>query len=201
MRTSSPAWRPHADLTFPVGRREGTQRYNARMIVRLWWVPALATLVTVAPQARPAGPPAEGQTRDPVRWSATVADPKRAARAGDRIEVQLTATLDPGWHLYSLAPVPQGPAPTIVGLPGSQPFSLAGEIVEPLPQVKYDPNFDRDTSYFEDAVTFVLPVKIDPAAKPGAQSVNIAVSFQVCDSHLCLPPARIVVSASVTVKG
>jgi thiol:disulfide interchange protein DsbD len=169
------------------------------MIARAWWLPALATLVAAAPQTRPAPPPAAGQTRDPVRWSASIADPKRAVRAGDRVEIQLSATLDQGWHLYSLTPVPQGPSPTTIGLPAGQPFALAGDITEPLPQVKYDPNFDRETSFFEDAVTFVLPIKIEAAARPGAHTVNIAVSFQVCDSRLCLPPARLVVSAPLTI--
>ena len=126
---------------------------------------------------------------------------KRAVRAGERVDVQLTAELDTGWHIYSLSPVPQGPAPTIVGLPAGQPFALAGDITEPLPQTKYDPNFDRDTSYFEDAVTFVLPVKVDAAARPGTQSASIVVSYQVCDSRVCLPPVRVTVSVPLTIKG
>jgi thiol:disulfide interchange protein DsbD len=97
--------------------------------------------------------------------------------------------------------VPQGPSPTIVGLSAGQPFALAGDITEPLPQTKYDPSFDRDTSFFEDAVTFVLPVKIDAAAKPGTQSASIVVSYQVCDSRVCLPPARVTVSVPLTIKG
>jgi len=163
------------------------------------WVPALLLLVVAAPETKPSALQASGNARDPVRWSASVADPKRAARAGERIDIQLSADLDKGWHLYSLTPVPQGPAPTIIGLTVGQPFTLAGEIAEPLPLTKYDPNFDRDTSFFEDAVTFVLPVKIDASAKAGAQVVNVAVSFQVCDSHVCLPPARLVVAAPVTI--
>lgn len=163
------------------------------------WGSALVLLVLAALQTKPAAPQTSSEVRDPVRWSAGVADPKRAARAGGRIDIQLSADLDKGWHLYSLTPVPQGPAPTIIGLPANQPFALAGEITEPLPQTKYDPNFDRDTSFFEDAVTFVLPIRIDASAKAGAQAVNVAVSFQVCDSHVCLPPARLVVVAPVTI--
>ena len=72
---------------------------------------------------------------------------------------------------------------------------------EPLPQTKYDPTFDRDTSFFEDAVTFVLPLRVDAAAKPGTQSASIVVSYQVCDSRICLPPARVTVSVPLTIKG
>ena len=154
-----------------------------------------------AVQTRPAAPQTPAESRDPVRWSASVADPKRALRAGERVDVQLTAELEMGWHLYSLTPVPQGPAPTIIGLPAGQPFALAGEISEPLPQTKYDPNFDRATSYFEDAVTFVLPVQVDAAAKAGTASASIIVSYQVCDSRICLPPARVTVSLPLTIRG
>lgn len=172
------------------------------MVRRIGCLPAIVFLAAAATQARPATtqtPAAE--SRAPVRWVASVGDPAGALRPGDRVNVQLTAELDPGWHIYSLTPVPQGPAPTIVGLSAGQPFALAGDITEPLPQTKYDPTFDRDTSYFEDAVTFVLPVKIDAAAKPGTQSARIIVSYQVCDSHICLPPARVTVSVPLTIKG
>ena len=167
----------------------------------VWWIPVLVLSVGAAPQTAPTAPQPPAQSRDPVRWSASVADSKRAVRAGERVDVQLTADLDTGWHIYSLSPVPQGPAPTIVGLPAGQPFALAGDITEPLPQTKYDPNFDRDTSYFEDAVTFVLPVKVDAAARPGTQSASIVVSYQVCDSRICLPPVRVTVSVPLTIKG
>jgi thiol:disulfide interchange protein DsbD len=170
------------------------------MVGRIGCLPAIVVLAAAATQSRPAAPPpAAAESRAPVRWVASVADPASALRPGDRVAVQLSAELEAGWHLYSLTPVPQGPAPTIVGLSAGQPFSLAGDITEPLPQTKYDPTFDRDTSYFEDAVTFVLPVKVDAAVKPGAQSINVLVSYQVCDSHICLPPARVTVAAAVTV--
>ena len=116
------------------------------MVGRIGCLPAIVVLAAAVTQARPAAlqtPAAE--SRAPVRWVASVADPVRALRPGDRVNVQLTAELDSGWHIYSLTPVPQGPAATIVGLPAGQPFALAGEITEPLPQTKYDPNFDRDT--------------------------------------------------------
>ncbi len=168
------------------------------MIGRLCW-PVLAVSIAAVPQARP-DRPAAVDSRSPVRWSASVTDAARVVHPGDRFDVAVSAELDQGWHLYSLAPVPQGPAPTIIGLPAGQAFSLSGEIAEPLPQTKYDSTFDRETSFFEDAVTFVVPVKAAAGAKPGAQPVNVAVSFQACDSHVCLPPGRVVVSAGVTVK-
>ena len=150
----------------------------------VWWVPVLVLSAGAVPQTAPTAPQTPAQSRDPVRWSASVAESQtRGARGRARVDVQLTAELDTGWHIYSLSPVPQGPAPTIVGLPAGQPFALAGDITEPLPQTKYDPNFDRDTSFFEDAVTFVLPVKVDAAARPGTQSASIVVSYQVCDSQ------------------
>jgi thiol:disulfide interchange protein DsbD len=125
-----------------------------------------------------------------VRWVA-VGDPARASALSS-----LRSWIPAG---SSLTPVPQGPSP-IVGLSAGQPFALAGDITEPLPQTS-DPNFDRDTSYFEDAVTFVLPVKVDAAARPGTPSASIVVSYQVCDSRVCLPPARVTVSVPLTIKG
>lgn len=170
------------------------------MVGRIGCLPAIVVLAAAATQSRPAAPqPSADESHAPVRWAANVSDPARVLRPGDRVSVQLTAELDAGWHLYSLTPVSQGPAPTIVGLPAGQPFALAGDITEPLPQTKYDPNFDRDTSYFEDAVTFVLPVRVDGAVKPGAQSISVLVSFQVCDGRVCLPPSRVSVAAPVTV--
>ena len=75
-------------------------------------MPVLVLSVGAVPQTAPTAPQGTAQSRDPVRWSASVPDPKRTVRAGERVDVQLTAELDTGWHIYSLAPVPQGPAPT-----------------------------------------------------------------------------------------
>ena len=157
-------------------------------------MPVLVLSAGAVPQTGTAAPQTPAESRDPVRWSASVADPKRAVRAGERVDVQLTAELDTGWHIYSLSPVPQGPAPTIVGLPAGQPFALAGEISRAAAA-------DQVRSELRPCHVVLRGCGDVRAARAsrcrgqaGTASASIIVSYQVCDSRICLPPARVTVS-------
>jgi len=141
------------------------------------------------------------EARRPVVFTAALADPARPAAPGDRIDVRLTARLEAGWHLYAVTPAtPQGPTATVISIPANQPFALAGPIDQPPPRVAYDANFDRDTMFFEDEVTFGVPVKVGVGAKAGARSVALSVAYQMCDARICLPPTQAIVSAPVTIR-
>jgi len=64
-----------------------------------------------------------GQEPDPIKWSI-----KASASASDNkaFDVELTARLDTGWHLYSTEKVAGGPSPTRITLSPGQKFELAG---------------------------------------------------------------------------
>jgi DsbC/DsbD-like thiol-disulfide interchange protein len=135
---------------------------------------------------------------DPVSWKL---QPLPAARvqAGARIAVKLQATVQEGWHLYGLKPMPEGPIPTRIWIAEGQPFSLAGAIQAPDPQVMQDPSFGMEVELYEGEAVFTLPVKVATGATPGQQKLVVSASYQSCNAKLCLPPKSLQVEVPVTI--
>ena len=80
---------------------------------------------------------------DPVAWKVS-SPPAGALKAGARFTLKLTADVQEGWHLYSLKPMAEGPIPTRIWLAEGQPFTLAGAIQAPPPEVQQDPSFGME---------------------------------------------------------
>jgi thiol:disulfide interchange protein DsbD len=134
--------------------------------------------------------------QDPVQWSLT---PDRTAVApGGTVLARLTATLEPGWHLYSPTTPKGGPIPTSLAL-ARTPAIAAVRIYEPKPERRFDANFQLDTETFEKEAVFLLAVEVGKDAPAGALDLTAQVRYQSCNDRMCLPPKRKTASASVTV--
>ena len=68
------------------------------------------------------------------------------ARAGEVVDIKITAKMDEEWHIYSIYEVTDGPLPTEVSVSGHVVGSVA-PIQEPKPIYKFDPGFETDTYY------------------------------------------------------
>jgi DsbC/DsbD-like thiol-disulfide interchange protein len=118
---------------------------------------------------------------------------------GGTVTLALTATIEDGWHLYSVKLEPGGPVPTAISVPDGQLFSAAGDIGEPLPSSSFDGNFNKVLEYHEGKAVFTIPVKVASAATQGKQPARVAVSYQTCNERLCLPPRQVTASVDVQV--
>ena len=152
-------------------------------------IPALACLLVIVNPA---------QAQNPITWSVK-ANANRAIKPGDKVSVQLTAQIAPGWHLYSITQGAGGPIPTRLTLPEGQPFKLAGSISGPRPRVEMDPNFNINTETYEGSATFSVPVTVAADAPAGAQTVQINARFQACNDSTCLPPRTVKLTAPVEI--
>jgi DsbC/DsbD-like thiol-disulfide interchange protein len=135
---------------------------------------------------------------DPVSWKL---EPPAAkpVKAGARVSVKLVATIQPGWHLYSLKPVAEGPIPTRIWIAEGQPFSLASSVQAPEPTTAQDKTIGMEVEFYEGETPFTLPVKI-AAGTSGAQTLTVSASYQSCNDKLCLPPKTVKVQLPVTVQ-
>jgi DsbC/DsbD-like thiol-disulfide interchange protein len=149
-------------------------------------------LLTVAMAAGLAAAPA-----DPVAWK--LSPPAASVKAGARFNVKLLAEVQDGWHLYSLKPMAEGPIPTRIWIAEGQPFSLAGAVQSPEPQVMQDPSFGMEVELYEGEAVFTLPVRVATGAPPGAQKLVVSASYQSCNNKLCLPPKTVRVEVPVTI--
>jgi thiol:disulfide interchange protein len=138
-----------------------------------------------------------GQRFDPVQWSLR-SDVQRV-RPGDPIALQLIATIQPGWHLYSLTTPAGGPIPTTAVIEGGTLQSAA--LYQPAPERRFDPSFNLDTEIFSGQVILLVSgtVPIHAEGAEGAQDVTAGVRYQACSDRLCLPPKKKTASLNLVV--
>ena len=90
-----------------------------------------------------------GQILKPVKWSFST---KQISPA--EVQLVLTATIDPTWHLYSQDIPPDGPVPTSFTFEKSADYKLIGKVKEPKAKEEFDKNFDMVVKYFADKAVF-----------------------------------------------
>ena len=140
-----------------------------------------------------AAPPA------PVVWK--VADgPAKPVKPGARFTIKITASIQSGWHIYSMKPIEDGPIPTRIWLAAGQPFQLAGPVKGDEPQTLQDPTLHMDGELYEGAASFTLLLKVAPGTAAGAQNLVVNVQAQSCNNSICLPPATVKVEVPVTIS-
>ena len=135
---------------------------------------------------------------DPVAWKLQTAY-SGPVKPGTRFNVKLLATVQNGWHLYSMKPMAEGPIATRIWIGDGQPFSLAGGVQAPDPQVVQDPTLGMEVELYEGEAQFTLPVKLAPGTAAGAHTLVVSASYQSCNDKICLPPKTVKVEIPVTV--
>ncbi len=105
-------------------------------------------------------------------------------------ELQLIATIQSGWHLYS-----QNQPGDAIAQPTSFNFSknplvdLDGKVKEIGKLEKYkDAKLDISSNQYSGKVTFIQKVKVKGKVKT---NVSGKLEFQTCDDKKCLPPKTI----------
>jgi hypothetical protein len=103
----------------------------------------------------------------------------------NRNVLQLKGEIDHGWHLYSsLTPLEAGPIPVEIKTNKSKGFRTKGAFVEKYDAIKiFDANFDSDVFIFEQNYLAEQQIKLKKNS-----SVNITVTYMICNDERCLPP-------------
>ncbi|MEI9975032.1 MAG: protein-disulfide reductase DsbD domain-containing protein [Ignavibacteriota bacterium] len=135
---------------------------------------------------------------NPVTWKLTNAGAK-PLKAGDRFAVQLTASVQEGWHFYSMKQVDEGPVPTRIWLADNQPFQLAAPVRGEEPEVVEDPTLHMEIEEYQGSAVFSLPLKVASTAVAGSYKLLVNAQTQSCNDHMCLPPATAKVELPITI--
>jgi thiol:disulfide interchange protein len=134
---------------------------------------------------------AQAQILRPVKWSFG-AKPTGSADA----TLSFTASIEPGWHIYSLSVKPGGPVATSISFEKGAGYTLAGKPVEATnPHTAYEEMFGMEISSFEEQATFTQAVRL---TAPTA-TIKGALTYMVCDDQRCLPPEDVPFSITVNV--
>ena len=129
--------------------------------------------------------------QNPTKWTLESDARGRDLKSGERVNVTVSAAVEPGWHLYSVDQPEGGPIPTTVKVSDPSKFEIAGKIETPAPISKPDPNFivngkPLETKYFTDRGEFRVNLKVLTDAPSDA--IALDVRFQLCNDTVCLPP-------------
>jgi hypothetical protein len=131
---------------------------------------------------------ASGQILHPIHWS-------YASKKISNTEavIFIKATIDNGWHIYSVSQKDGGPLKTgFIFLP-SRKYRMIDSIDEPLPTTKYEKAFSMNVSYFEKSVIFHQKVML--TSKDAV--VRGKVNFMTCNDEKCLPPDEVTFSIPI----
>src|SRR5688500_13786317 len=99
------------------------------------------------------------QTPTPVTWSVRTSD-VLAIRPGAEARVTVIAAIAPGWHIYSLSQKPGGPIAMSIAVPHGEPFTLAGSVAGPKPEITTQSTFDVPVEWYSDSARFTVPLKL-----------------------------------------
>lgn len=125
---------------------------------------------------------ASGQIYDPVNWSFS-----QNRISETEIELQFTAHIEKGWHLYSQY-LPEGvdAYPTEFNFTTKEGYQLVEGMIEPEPIRKADPNFDNIVlPYFKEKVVFRQKIKLESSSD---LKIDGEISFMTCDDSQCVFP-------------
>lgn len=122
----------------------------------------------------------QAQLLDPVDWEMEV-----RSISADEHELVFTATIDPGWHLYSQFIAEGGPIPTSFNFEEIDGYELVGKTVEvEKPETENSTIFGMELLYFSKKATFIQKVK---RLKDGATAKGF-IEYMACDDERCTPP-------------
>ena len=108
--------------------------------------------------------------------------------------LKVTARLKPGWHIYTQAKNQEGEGPrkTVFDLFDPAGLEVSGDWkADRKPESKAEPAFDNKVfEYFEDEVTWSIPLKVPAGTPAGKKSVHVQASYQICNAQSCSFPGR-----------
>ena len=128
---------------------------------------------------------ASAQLANPVSWAFA------SKKLSDNVyEVQMVATIQPGWHLYSQTQPKDAIAqPTSFSFNKNPLVELEGKITETGKLEKFkDDELGVSANQYSKLVVFSQKVKLKGKAKT---AITGKLSFQTCDDKKCLPPKTI----------
>jgi thiol:disulfide interchange protein DsbD len=156
------------------------------------WTPAVLTIALLASLPAFAEDP-------PVRVTATV-EPETAA-PGARVAVHVTAVIEKGYHIYGVAPVPDGVYATRVVLLGPDGYTEEGDTVGPAPLEKLDDSLGEVVPQYEGTVVFTLSVRVPDDAPPGVAALRTGLDHMACTESFCLDPLTTEVAVALRIAG
>jgi thiol:disulfide interchange protein len=132
---------------------------------------------------------------DPVQWDLSPAKGFETVRPSGPVWLEFTATVQPGWHLYSPTTPPGGPIVTKIQVVQNPTLSDV-KVYRPQPVRKNDPNFQIETETYSDKAVFLIAAQT-AGQQSGPVTVEATAYYQACNDVKCLRAVRKTASATL----
>ena len=107
---------------------------------------------------------------------------------GENAEIVFTATIDPGWHVYSTDLGNDGPIEATFNATKMEGAEKVGKLTPRGNAIKkFDNMFGMELKYFEHSATFVQKVKF---TKP-KYTIDCYLEYGACNDQSCMPPTQV----------
>jgi len=122
----------------------------------------------------------KSQILEPVTWQIT-----SKIISSNTVELLFNATIDKGYHLYSLTIPEDGPLPTVFTFEESKDITLVDSVQEvTIPIEEYDDVFELNIKFFEGKASFKQIIKLD---KGNTTTPIIGeIAYMVCNDVGCV---------------
>ncbi len=126
-------------------------------------------------------------------------EPDAKVAPGAELDVTLTLSVKPGWHVYANPSGVETLKPTTVALAADQPATLV-KVEYPAGASKVlASSGDEKVNLYEGKATLTARVRLARDLKPGASALTFQVRYQACNDRACLAPATLAVTVPLTV--
>jgi len=123
------------------------------------------------------------QVQNPVKWSF-----KQTKLGAGEYELQFSATIEKGWHLYSTTIPEGGPIATAFHFSDSTGFVINGKTsTSKAPIVVFDKTFNMNLEYFGNEVIFKKLVNVKDNS---LKTISGYVEYMSCNDETCTPPTE-----------
>ena len=124
-----------------------------------------------------------GQMMDPVHFTSQL-----KMLEGDEAEIIFSATVDPGWHVYSTDLGNDGPISATFNVVKMDGVETVGKLKPRGHVVKqFDKMFDMELRFFEHKAMFVQKVRF---TKP-QYTIDCYLEYGACNDEMCMPPSQV----------
>ena len=125
----------------------------------------------------------QAQIQEPVKFKAELKEV-----SASEVDIVFTATIDPGWHVYSTELDPSGPVSATFNLDKISGAEVSGKL-KPVGDITeaYDEMFGMTLRYFENKACFVQRLKLTG----GAYDIEGYLEYGACNDENCLPPTAV----------
>lgn len=126
---------------------------------------------------------AMAQMADPVHFTS-----KLVMLEGDEAQIEFSARIDHGWHVYSTGLGNDGPISATFNATKMDGVKTVGGMTHKGKEIsQFDNMFGMKLRYFEGSVTFIQKIKF---TKP-EYSINCYLEYGACNDETCMPPTSV----------